>query len=179
MKKVLFVPIIILGLFASSNVFAEVALGLLPADPIACTMEYAPVCGHTGYPCTTTPCDGVYKTYSNKCIMNAANATLVSSEMCKDDKQDNVPTFCKDKNFKKITKGSKGKYVRELQDFLLVRGYHNYISIADGIFGSKTAAAVKSYQNGYELKIDGVFGNSTRGYVCRDILQDNDPAIFN
>lgn len=41
--------------------------------PTVCTMEYTPVCGKK---------EGVYKTYSNKCMLNAEKATYLSQGEC-------------------------------------------------------------------------------------------------
>ncbi len=100
MKKLLFVPIIILGLFMSGNVFAETST-LYPNDPIACTMEYAPVCGESQYqcpnplhpeqPCATVVLPPTLKTYSNACAMRADGAKLVHQGVCGENEK---PTFC-------------------------------------------------------------------------------------
>jgi hypothetical protein len=47
-----------------------------------CTKEYRPVCGSLKVQCVTIPCDPVKKTYSNKCMMEAAGASFISSGVC-------------------------------------------------------------------------------------------------
>jgi hypothetical protein len=47
-----------------------------------CTKEYRPVCGSLEVQCITTPCDPVKKTYSNKCMMEAAGANFIYSGVC-------------------------------------------------------------------------------------------------
>jgi hypothetical protein len=44
---------------------------------VACTMEYAPVCGEKQVQCVATPCDAVRETYSNSCMAGADGATIV------------------------------------------------------------------------------------------------------
>lgn len=51
-------------------------------EPIACTMEYAPVCGSKQVQCIAAPCDPVQQTYSNRCMLNADGATFVSDGEC-------------------------------------------------------------------------------------------------
>lgn len=54
--------------------------------PVACTLEYNPVCGQPPWACP----DGMYcatvmpaqQTYSNRCFMNAASATFVHEGVC-------------------------------------------------------------------------------------------------
>lgn len=57
-------------------------------DLLACTLEYAPVCGKTwsSIQCVTTPCPSgdEYRTYSNQCGLNAAQAELALSTACDD-----------------------------------------------------------------------------------------------
>jgi hypothetical protein len=62
-----------------------------------------------------------------------------------------------------IKQGSKGSDVKALQTALINAGYDVGSSGADGIFGSKTAAAVKSYQKANGLYVDGIVGNKTWG----------------
>lgn len=54
--------------------------------------------------------------------------------------------------------GSQGRDVKYLQDLLKSLGY---VLEADGIFGVKTEAAVKQFQEDYDLDIDGIVGAKT------------------
>lgn len=58
-----------------------------------------------------------------------------------------------------LRKGSKGTQAKVLQWLLNENGYN--CGTADGIFGSKTLAAVKAYQKAHGLTIDGVVGKNT------------------
>ena len=58
-----------------------------------------------------------------------------------------------------IGKGSKGPEVTELQQKLAQLGYGG-VAI-DGKFGSKTEAAIKSFQKDHGLKVDGLVGAQT------------------
>ncbi len=62
--------------------------------------------------------------------------------------------------YKTVQKGSRGSSVKLLQQTLNKKGYH--LSV-DGIFGSKTQAAVRDYQKKNKLKLDGVVGTETWG----------------
>ena len=55
--------------------------------------------------------------------------------------------------------GSTGSGVKELQNKLTAAGYD--VGGADGIYGNKTAAAVKQYQKDHGLTVDGVAGKNT------------------
>lgn len=55
--------------------------------------------------------------------------------------------------------GSTGNEVREIQKKLKDWGYYN--GNVDGIFGSKTFEAVKSFQRKNGLTVDGIVGNKT------------------
>ena len=59
-----------------------------------------------------------------------------------------------------ISYGSRGDEVKELQTALNKNGYN--LSV-DGIFGSKTQAAVKDYQTKNKLQVDGIVGKNTWG----------------
>jgi hypothetical protein len=58
--------------------------------PVACTMEYAPVCGQktvcpactSSYPACMAPCSVQYQTYSNQCMLGVDGATFVHSGTC-------------------------------------------------------------------------------------------------
>ncbi len=54
--------------------------------------------------------------------------------------------------------GSKGDDVKELQTVLNSKGYNLDV---DGVFGSKTQAAVRDYQSKNKLQVDGIVGTNT------------------
>jgi len=60
-----------------------------------------------------------------------------------------------------IRKGSRGEHVRQLQTELISRGYDVGPSGADGIFGTNTERAVKSFQKASGLVADGIVGPMT------------------
>lgn len=60
-----------------------------------------------------------------------------------------------------LRKGSKGKYVTELQAALMLHGYDLPKYGADGDFGSETEKAVRAFQRDAGLKEDGVAGPKT------------------
>ena len=59
-----------------------------------------------------------------------------------------------------ISKGATGSSVKELQEALNKNGYKLDV---DGVFGSKTQAAVKDYQSKNNLQVDGIVGKNTWG----------------
>lgn len=58
-----------------------------------------------------------------------------------------------------LRKGSNGAEVKKVQQKLKDLGY--YTGSVDGIFGSKTEAAVRSFQKTKGLKVDGIVGAQT------------------
>lgn len=64
--------------------------------------------------------------------------------------------------------GSKGTCVRHLQTLVsYFGGPYSYPKISvDGVFGSKTTSAVKSYQKIFGLSTDGVVGKKTWSMLC-------------
>lgn len=62
--------------------------------------------------------------------------------------------------YRQINYGSQGSSVSELQKMLNQNGYS---LDTDGIYGSKTLAAVKDYQQKNGLSVDGIVGNDTWG----------------
>ncbi len=60
--------------------------------------------------------------------------------------------------YSQIKKGAKGSSVSNLQSILNKKGYSLQV---DGIFGSKTQAAVRDYQKKNSLSVDGIVGNKT------------------
>ena len=77
--------------------------------------------------------------------------------------------------------GSRGDEVLELQTFLAAQGYN--VGPLDGIFGSKTKAAVRSFQSDQGLAIDGIVGPNTFGAIdeiktaVEDVPQVPDPEV--
>ncbi len=57
-------------------------------DVAVCTKEYRPVCGELEVQCITTVCNPVKKTYSNKCMMEAAEANFLYSGKCESSDSD-------------------------------------------------------------------------------------------
>lgn len=53
------------------------------AEPIACTMEYAPVCAEKQVVCITAPCNPVQQTYGNKCSAKADGAKVLYEGECR------------------------------------------------------------------------------------------------
>lgn len=62
-----------------------------------------------------------------------------------------------------LKKGSSGNGVKKLQQALIDAGYDVGSTGADGIFGTNTEKAVKSYQKDNGLSVDGIAGNQTFG----------------
>lgn len=68
--------------FLSLIGFSLSALTVSAAEPTACTMEYAPVCGSVQVQCFAAPCYPVRETFSNSCMAAARGATNVTPWAC-------------------------------------------------------------------------------------------------
>ena len=75
--------------------------------------------------------------------------------------------------YKQVSYGSKGSDVTELQKLLNQNGY---TLDTDGIYGSKTQAAVKDYQKKNNLAVDGIVGNNTWGALTKAPSNSNQPS---
>ena len=64
-------------------------------------------------------------------------------------------------SYSQLSRGSSGKEVKTLQQMLNSSG--NYNLETDGVFGSKTLAAVQDYQKKNGLTVDGIVGEQTWG----------------
>lgn len=71
-----------------------------------------------------------------------------------------------------LRRGDRGDEVRELQEML---DQCNYVIKADGIFGANTEAAVKGFQRGEGLTVDGVVGPKT--WEALEDATINEPEI--
>lgn len=72
--------------------------------------------------------------------------------------------------------GSRGDEVKKMQQKLIAAGYDLGTSGADGIFGDKTAAAVRSYQEKNNLTADGVAGDQTLTMLYGAAAPEPDPS---
>ncbi|MEG2002768.1 MAG: spore cortex-lytic enzyme, partial [Clostridia bacterium] len=59
-----------------------------------------------------------------------------------------------------LKSGSKGNEVKKLQQELKNQGF--FSGSVDGVYGTKTVAAVKKMQKAYGLKVDGIAGEETQ-----------------
>jgi peptidoglycan hydrolase-like protein with peptidoglycan-binding domain len=66
-----------------------------------------------------------------------------------------------------IQQGAKGEDVKRLQRLLVMMKLSGFEQI-DGVFGPKTAAAVKDFQQGAGLTVDGIVGPDTWGALPAD-----------
>jgi len=62
---------------------APVATLQIVVGQVACTQEYAPVCGSKQIVCITTPCNPIQQTYSNKCTATADGAAVLYDGQCR------------------------------------------------------------------------------------------------
>lgn len=68
-----------------------------------------------------------------------------------------------------LSRGRVGNDVKDLQRFLNQHLALNLVE--DGNWGPKTAVAVSIFQTRYALKVDGIVGNQTRGYIAQLLLR--------
>jgi peptidoglycan hydrolase-like protein with peptidoglycan-binding domain len=66
-----------------------------------------------------------------------------------------------------VSQGSRGSDVSTMQRYLIALGYSCGSTGADGIFGTNTRAAVRSFQANYGLTVDGVCGSQTWAALIR------------
>jgi len=68
-----------------------------------------------------------------------------------------------------LKRGVSGNDVKDLQNFLNKQLSLNLV--ADGQWGSKTEVAVSVFQTKYKLKVDGIVGIQTRGFITQLLAQ--------
>lgn len=76
--------------------------------------------------------------------------------------------------YQEIGYGAKGEAVRRLQETLNQQGY---TLDEDGVFGTKTRAAVQDYQKKNDLLLDGIAGDETWGSLMAAKPQDTATAL--
>lgn len=77
-----------------------------------------------------------------------------------------------------LKKGMEGADVKELQTLLIRCGFRCDMGEPDGVFGSKTDAAVRAYQKSRDLSVDGVVGPNTWASLDLEEPDDNEDAGF-
>lgn len=65
-----------------------------------------------------------------------------------------------------LTRGTSGSDVREMQLKLKQMGYY-MVGPIDGIFGRETESAVRAFQSGHGIRVDGIAGPQTIGLLNR------------
>lgn len=74
---------------------------------------------------------------------------------------------CVSKVYKQGSSGTCVKYIQQLLNYKIDRNAPNISKIsADGVFGAKTASAMKSFQKYWGLTVDGVVGKKTWSSLC-------------
>lgn len=73
------------------------------------------------------------------------------------------------KNMLKI--GDRGEDVRKLQLALMFLGFDLRTYGADGIYGSETESAVRSFQKKHLLRVDGIAGPETLGKINSELYK--------
>lgn len=71
-----------------TEVVAQTVIKVGTDGPVACTMDYNPVCAAKQVTCIRAPCNPIPTTYSNKCAMTADNAAYLYQGACKDPSYD-------------------------------------------------------------------------------------------
>jgi hypothetical protein len=69
-------------LFSLIMLLAGISTVSAATDTVACTMEYAPVCGMVQVQCITAPCNPIRTDFSNLCMAKAAGATDITGGTC-------------------------------------------------------------------------------------------------
>lgn len=75
-----------------------------------------------------------------------------------------------------LKKGSRGSEVKELQQALKNKGYN--VGVVDGIFGTKTDIALKSYQKSLGVTADGILGSWVKGVLFEQTAKSSNKKII-
>lgn len=76
-----------------------------------------------------------------------------------------------------LKQGSKGEGVKLMQDRLQQLGYDLGLAGVDGIFGPKTEAALKAYQEAVGQTIDGIYSEATHTSLLGSIFGTEDKVV--
>lgn len=139
----------------------------IPANTLVCLfVSNGKVMSHTGFGFNdeTIECSsGVqYFQKRNKKWTHWGVPACVEGTIKEPIKEPEKPAEDVDKvNKQTIRKGSRNKYVKQVQEKLIALGYNLGICGADGDFGTATEAAVKQFQRDHGLTVDGIVGKKT------------------
>ena len=108
--------------------------------------------------------DGIYGNETNRTLVRALQATLNSMFNSRLSVDGIFGPFTK-RAVRNLERGDYGDYVRVLQGFLICRGYDT--GGFDGIFGTRTESAVRTFQTVRNLYVDGIAGKCTFEELAR------------
>lgn len=159
MKKLLAIILVFLFLMGSTTAFAATS-ATITGDMVnlrtGAGTGYARICYlYTGDTVTVTGTSGSW----TKVLYNGQSGYVYSQYVSTADIAAASVT--------NLYYGCSGTAVKALQENLILLGYLD--DTADGVFGSKTAAAVRLYQTKNGLTVDGIAGKITQGAISAEV----------
>lgn len=131
------------------------------------SQHYAGLAFDVGQTLTTTERNNLYNSAVNSGVWTYVEPQILTPTWIHFDKRRGNPA-CSTGGYPQIQMGSRGAYVMIAQDDLNTLGYKT--GGLDGIFGSNTQIAVKSYQQNKGLAVDGIIGCNTWRSLQEDVL---------
>ncbi len=131
------------------------------------SQHYAGLAFDVGQTLTTTERNNLYNSAVNSGVWTYVEPQILTPTWIHFDKRRGNPA-CSTGGYPQIQLGSRGAYVMIAQDDLNTLGYKT--GGLDGIFGSNTQIAVKSYQQNKGLAVDGIIGCNTWRSLQEDVL---------
>ena len=131
------------------------------------SQHYAGLAFDVGLTLTTTERNNLYNSAVNSGVWTYVEPQILTPTWIHFDKRRGNPA-CSTGGYPQIQMGSRGAYVMIAQDDLNTLGYKT--GGLDGIFGSNTQTAVKSYQQNKGLAVDGIIGCNTWRSLQEDVL---------
>ena len=131
------------------------------------SQHYAGLAFDVGQTLTTTERNNLYNSAVNSGVWTYVEPQILTPTWIHFDKRRGNPA-CSTGGYPQIQLGSRGAYVMIAQDDLKTLGYKT--GGLDGIFGSNTQTAVRSYQQNKGLAVDGIVGCNTWRSLQEDVL---------
>lgn len=131
------------------------------------SQHYAGLAFDVGQTLTTTERNNLYNSAVNSGVWTYVEPQILTPTWIHFDKRRGNPA-CSTGGYPQIQLGSRGAYVMIAQDDLNTLGYKT--GGLDGIFGSNTQTAVRSYQQNKGLAVDGIIGCNTWRSLQEDVL---------